>query len=90
MLPHPSLAQPENHELAEVSILMICILQVVWAHANTLLEAGLKPHDVGIITPYNAQVTRLRGLRPAHLASLEVSTVDGFQGRTALMQGSVR
>ena len=57
--------------------------QVVWAHAQELLEAGLKPQDIGIITPYNAQVTRLRGLRPAHLAALEVSTVDGFQGGSA-------
>ncbi|KAK9868471.1 hypothetical protein WJX84_007692 [Apatococcus fuscideae] len=55
--------------------------QVVWAHVHGLLEAGLKPQDIGIITPYNAQVCQLRGLRPASLAALEVSTVDGFQGR---------
>ncbi|KAK9825119.1 hypothetical protein WJX74_010900 [Apatococcus lobatus] len=55
--------------------------EVTWAHAHTLLEAGLKPQDIGIITPYNAQVARLRGLRPSQLAALEVSTVDGFQGR---------
>ncbi len=56
------------------------MLQVVWAHVHGLLEAGLKPQDIGIITPYNAQVCQLRGLRPASLAALEVSTVDGFQG----------
>ncbi len=54
--------------------------QVIWAHVHALLATGLKPQDLGVITPYNAQVTRLRGLRPTSLASLEVSTVDGFQG----------
>ena len=30
------------------------------AHAKVLLDAGLQPADIGIITPYNAQV-RARG-----------------------------
>eukprot|EP00882_Tetradesmus_deserticola_P026838 GHRQ01029647.1.p1 GENE.GHRQ01029647.1~~GHRQ01029647.1.p1 ORF type:complete len:532 (+),score=217.63 GHRQ01029647.1:349-1944(+) len=56
--------------------------QAALAHVQRLLAAGLAPTDVGIITPYSAQVALLRELRPEKLAgSLEISTVDGFQGR---------
>ncbi|KFM22807.1 DNA-binding protein SMUBP-2 [Auxenochlorella protothecoides] len=52
------------------------------AHVARLLAAGVRPEDVGVITPYAAQVARLRELRPPELAArLEISTVDGFQGR---------
>ena len=39
--------------------------------------------EIGVITPYNGQVTLLRELRARDdaLKSLEISTVDGFQGR---------
>lgn len=49
-------------------------------HVHKLLEAGIKPVDIGIITPYNAQVSTLRGLRTDQMAGLEISSVDGFQG----------
>ncbi|KAF6264977.1 P-loop containing nucleoside triphosphate hydrolase protein [Scenedesmus sp. NREL 46B-D3] len=56
--------------------------QAALAHVQRLLVAGLAPADIGIITPYSAQVALLRELRPEKLAgSLEISTVDGFQGR---------
>ncbi|KAF8070908.1 Ighmbp2 [Scenedesmus sp. PABB004] len=52
------------------------------AHVRRLLAAGLSPRDVGVITPYSSQVALLKELAPAQLAAgLEVSTVDGFQGR---------
>jgi hypothetical protein len=52
------------------------------AHAERLIAAGVPAAAIGIITPYAAQVALLRSMRPEHLAqSLEVSTVDGFQGR---------
>ena len=50
-------------------------------HARDLVEAGVRPEDVGIISPYNGQVSLLRALRPEELRSVEISTVDGFQGR---------
>ncbi|KAL4427329.1 hypothetical protein ABPG77_003238 [Micractinium sp. CCAP 211/92] len=56
--------------------------RVVMEHVRRLMAAGVPASDIGIITPYNAQVTRLRELRPEALAGrLEISTVDGFQGR---------
>ncbi|KAL4856486.1 DNA-binding protein SMUBP-2 [Chlorella vulgaris] len=56
--------------------------QVVMQHVQRLMAAGFKASDIGVITPYSAQVARLRELRPEALAAqLEVSTVDGFQGR---------
>ncbi len=58
--------------------------RVALAHVTQLLEAGLSAEHIGLITPYSAQVTLLRELRAAagpSLSALEISTVDGFQGR---------
>jgi len=58
--------------------------RVVLAHAQALIAAGVRAEDIGIITPYRAQVGLLRERRAeagAALEALEVSTVDGFQGR---------
>ncbi|HSM94246.1 MAG TPA: AAA domain-containing protein [Anaeromyxobacteraceae bacterium] len=47
-----------------------------------ILALGVAPADVAVISPYDAQVQRLRQLLAPHLdAGLEVDTVDGFQGR---------
>lgn len=53
------------------------------AHAKLLVESGVNASDIGIITPYAAQVTCLKMMRnkDAKLKDLEISTVDGFQGR---------
>jgi len=50
-------------------------------HARDLVETGVRPEDIGIISPYNGQVSFLRALRPDELRDIEISTVDGFQGR---------
>jgi ATP-dependent RNA/DNA helicase IGHMBP2 len=53
--------------------------QLVAAEVRKLLER-LAPKDVAVISPYDAQVQRLRQL--LHDAGeLEIDTVDGFQGR---------
>ena len=57
--------------------------QVVLTHLSRLIAAGVRPLDVGIITPYNGQVALLRELRPASLAAVEINSVDGFQGATS-------
>jgi ATP-dependent RNA/DNA helicase IGHMBP2 len=46
---------------------------------DSLLDAGLRPGDMGVITPYSAQVRRLREL--IRRDGLEIDSVDGFQGR---------
>lgn len=56
---------------------------VTLMHAKKLLESGVNPSDIGIITPYAAQVGLLKIMRSKEmkLKDLEISTVDGFQGR---------
>ena len=45
---------------------------------EVLLSVGVKVEDVGVISPYEDQVSLLSELLPP---SIEVKTVDGFQGR---------
>jgi len=47
--------------------------------AGCLRRLGIAPSNIGIITPYAAQVRHLRKL--IDWEKLEVDTVDGFQGR---------
>ncbi|WCJ33922.1 DNA-binding protein putative [Euphorbia peplus] len=57
--------------------------EVAVAHAKRLVESGVQASDIGLITPYAAQVVLLRMLRSNEdkLKDVEISTVDGFQGR---------
>lgn len=55
--------------------------KVVMAHIQRLLDAGLPGEHIGVITPYNGQVAMLRELRGDREAAVEISSVDGFQGR---------
>ncbi|PCI34071.1 MAG: hypothetical protein COB53_11995 [Elusimicrobia bacterium] len=45
-----------------------------------LLDSGLRPEQIGVITPYSSQKRLLRQTLGDE-ASIEVNTVDGFQGR---------
>jgi len=50
--------------------------------AADLINLGLTPNKVVIITPYNAQVLAVRNeLANRNLEEVEVGTIDGFQGR---------
>ena len=57
------------------------VLEVV----QELLETGVKESHIGIISPYSAQVNEIRKELKKRAAvstgKIEVSTVDGFQGR---------
>ncbi|MCA8961516.1 MAG: IGHMBP2 family helicase, partial [Planctomycetes bacterium] len=46
-----------------------------------LVGAKVAPRDIGVITPYNAQVDLLRRRLSEPYPGLEIDTVDGFQGR---------
>ncbi|HVR75451.1 MAG TPA: IGHMBP2 family helicase [Planctomycetota bacterium] len=56
-------------------------VEIVLKHVETLLGAGLEPGRIAVITPYNAQVDRLRAVLRPLAPALEVGSVDGFQGR---------
>jgi superfamily I DNA and/or RNA helicase len=54
----------------------------VAAEVKRLVRRGVRPKDVAVITPYEAQARVLRGLLvELRREGLEVGTVDGFQGR---------
>jgi ATP-dependent RNA/DNA helicase IGHMBP2 len=56
--------------------------EVAAREVERILALGVLPADVAVISPYDAQVQRLRQLLAHHLdVGLEVDTVDGFQGR---------
>ena len=59
----------ENAKEAELAVTL----------AETLLAAGLAPRELALISPYVAQVRRLKGTLRA--SGLAVGSVDGFQGR---------
>lgn len=52
----------------------------VAAECRRLIGRGLSPDAIAVITPYRAQVARLRPLLPP---GIDVDTIDSFQGREA-------
>jgi superfamily I DNA and/or RNA helicase len=50
------------------------------SRVRALVEAGIRTEDIAVITPYSAQVRRLRGILK-DLEGVEIDSVDGFQGR---------
>jgi len=49
---------------------------------ESLVGCGVRPSQIGVITPYQAQVTLLTSrLRPLYGPQLEIGSVDGMQGR---------
>ena len=53
--------------------------EIVVRLATDLLEAGMAPEQMAVVSPYDDQVDRMD--RALALDALEVDTVDGFQGR---------
>ncbi len=56
-------------------------VEIAAAHVEALLACGVRPAEIAVITPYNAQVERLRRRLSESYPDLEIDTVDGFQGR---------
>ncbi|RMZ06085.1 hypothetical protein D0862_04746 [Hortaea werneckii] len=50
-------------------------------HVGNLIQAGLRPEDIAVITPYNGQLALLSGLLKEKFRGVELGSVDGFQGR---------
>lgn len=59
-----------NNNNREISLVVILIQQ--------LKEIGVMDNEIGVITPYNAQVQQLRK-KLIGITKAEISTVDGFQ-----------
>ncbi|KAJ3468937.1 hypothetical protein MRS44_003002 [Fusarium solani] len=49
-------------------------------HVEQLVEAGVRPEDIAVVTPYNAQLAVLASLKDK-FPGIELGSVDGFQGR---------
>lgn len=56
-------------------------VELAVAHVRALLEDGLQESQIGVITPYAAQVARLKRDIRENWPGIEIGTVDGFQGR---------
>jgi len=54
--------------------------RLVVHHVRHLLSIGAKPHEVAVISPYSGQVQVLKTAFQKEDLSVEVRTVDGFQG----------
>ena len=69
---------------------------VVAEEVSRLLESGVAPADVGVITPYSGQIGKVRaalaGLSGLDTGAVKVATVDSFQGseRDAIVVSFVR
>ncbi|KAH8910955.1 P-loop containing nucleoside triphosphate hydrolase protein [Coniochaeta sp. PMI_546] len=53
---------------------------LVRLHVKALVDSGVKPEDIAVVTPYNAQLAVLAPLKEAY-PGIELGSVDGFQGR---------
>ncbi|KAJ5124084.1 uncharacterized protein N7515_007909 [Penicillium bovifimosum] len=54
---------------------------VVARHVNNLVDAGVRPENIAVITPYNGQLALLSRMLREKYPGLELGSVDGFQGR---------
>ncbi|WPH02422.1 DNA polymerase alpha-associated DNA helicase A-like protein [Acrodontium crateriforme] len=54
---------------------------LVRLQVSKLVEAGVKPSDIAIVTPYNGQLALLSQMLKERYEGLELGSVDGFQGR---------
>ncbi|KAK5170420.1 uncharacterized protein LTR77_005008 [Saxophila tyrrhenica] len=54
---------------------------LVALHVGNLVETGVKPEDIAVVTPYNGQLALLSQLLKERFVGIELGSVDGFQGR---------
>lgn len=54
---------------------------VVARHVDSLVDAGVRPESIAVITPYNGQLALLSRMLREKYPGLELGSVDGFQGR---------
>lgn len=54
---------------------------IVKMHVQTLVDAGIKPEDIAVVTPYNGQLAILSQMLKERFQGIELGSIDGFQGR---------
>jgi len=54
---------------------------IVKMHVQNLVDAGLSPQDIAVVTPYNGQLSILSALLKEKFPGIELGSIDGFQGR---------
>jgi DNA polymerase alpha-associated DNA helicase A len=54
---------------------------IVKKHVQSLVDAGVKPEDIAVVTPYNGQLAVLSKLLKERFVGIELGSIDGFQGR---------
>lgn len=54
---------------------------ILYHHVQELTSMGVSTGDIAIVTPYNLQVELLRMNMRERFPSLEIKSVDGYQGR---------
>ena len=54
---------------------------LVKLHINHLIDSNVPEDAIGVISPYSAQVSLLKKTINQNYPNIEISTVDGFQGR---------
>ncbi|KAI9835084.1 MAG: hypothetical protein M1819_002636 [Sarea resinae] len=54
---------------------------IVKLHVRNLVDAGIHPEDIAVVTPYNAQLALLSQSLKEQFIGIELGSVDGFQGR---------
>lgn len=54
---------------------------IVQMHVRNLVEAGVKPEDIAVVTPYNGQLATLSQMLKDKFPGIELGSIDGFQGR---------
>ncbi|CAO3620166.1 unnamed protein product [Mucor fragilis] len=68
-------AQEEQSKANELEV------ELALVHIRALIADGLEEDQIGVITPYAAQVSKLKRDIREHWPGIEIGTVDGFQGR---------
>lgn len=54
---------------------------IVKMHVQTLVDAGIKPEHIAVVTPYNGQLAILSQMLKERFRGIELGSIDGFQGR---------
>lgn len=54
---------------------------IVKMQVQNLVDAGVRPEDIAVVTPYNGQLAVLSQMLKERFQGIELGSIDGFQGR---------